>query len=334
MADNRPGVYFENGQMVIRASALGDCMLSLWGMANRVQPVPLPRDLDEKAATSARAGNVLEEEIITRVEEELGVEVVDRQRVVEIEVVPGKLVVRGHIDGLTEISTPDFDQGHDFAVVAVVDAKGLSNYAWGEMMKAPEQYTIDTHGWQQSTYGAGIGAVSGIIGYLRREHHELRIEQFDLPYARRDIERRAYQLYRHYHDRTEPACENPTSRFSCLRYRHIHPGKEDVEETGRHQIFMEGLEELAERWLGAKRAAQEARRLDDQYRDEMKIGVGPVPEGGAVVDVGAYEVVVGVRKGNVDWSALVAGEFGGVLTDEVKDRYRKEATDTWTVQEK
>lgn len=99
MADNRPDVYEEGGQVVYRASSVGQCVRALVASGLGEQEV-FGADRRALLDRSAAEGNLHEQAVIDKLVGE-GWKVIHAQETVEIPVIPG-VIVRGHTDGVLQ----------------------------------------------------------------------------------------------------------------------------------------------------------------------------------------------------------------------------------------
>lgn len=107
MADNRPGVYVEeiDGRpvTVYRTSGAGQCMRALVALGKNYQGMRDQASLDLLNRT-AEEGNLHERDVVDRLLK-AGIAVTEQQKLVEVWVVPGRVLLRGHMEGL--IAVPD-----------------------------------------------------------------------------------------------------------------------------------------------------------------------------------------------------------------------------------
>jgi len=146
MGDNRPPVYIEDDNLIIRASAIGHpCLWELIaaGQGEMMMPVPnvLQRAFDE--------GNLLEPTIIKRLEKDYGMVFESHQSEGEVWL-SDDVAIRYHSDGIGTIT-------NDWMVSTrcVVEAKALSNDLWQRARSDGVGSVIEEYPWQLSVMMEG-----------------------------------------------------------------------------------------------------------------------------------------------------------------------------------
>ncbi len=98
MSDDRPIARVENGVVIIRASALGMCVRALWASLEGIEAAQSPEWLTD----AAERGNRYEKAMGKKLAAE-GYVFLSFQEEVEYWVIPGKLKILGHTDGIVSL---------------------------------------------------------------------------------------------------------------------------------------------------------------------------------------------------------------------------------------
>lgn len=101
--DNRPSVYTEGNVVIYRASAIESHPHALAAHRLGFTPADTPEWLQKRFDE----GHLHEDAILAEHEKQYGCTIIDRQREVELWVVPGKVMIRGHIDGREKATLVD-----------------------------------------------------------------------------------------------------------------------------------------------------------------------------------------------------------------------------------
>ena len=124
----------EDGELVVRASAVGNCRRALWYSVTGYQPTNPP---SEESLTAMEAGNALEP-VVVRAMERAGwkVDAADSQDPQQVAVMIGPgLLVTGHPDGTARMPLPEDEAA---AEVQMLLFGGVSDApAYGDEMGAP-----------------------------------------------------------------------------------------------------------------------------------------------------------------------------------------------------
>jgi len=141
MGDNRPVVYREGDNLIIRASGIGHpCLWELIAAGQEEPMGPLPNVL----VRAFSEGNLLEPVIIKRLEREYGVVFESHQSEGELWL-SGNIAIRYHSDGIGE-------QENDWHVTTkyVVEVKALSDALWQIAKRGTVGDVMDEYNWQLS----------------------------------------------------------------------------------------------------------------------------------------------------------------------------------------
>lgn len=319
--DNRPPVYYENGTLIIRASALGGSCL--WELAAAGQGYP-PATLPESLVRAFRAGHELEPVIIKMLAEDYEFQFVTHQEEGHLLIPLDDVVVkiRYHSDGIAWIlypaGTPSLG-GHQ----RVVEAKALGNDLWQKAVRGSVGDCIDEYPWQLSVmmYATGLPGVwaaynKGIpekmvdgfpMQELCEDQGKLHLEWVDMPpisYEEIVAKVKAIKEAVEGEDVVSSGkqCDDP-GHWPC-RYLHLRPEQEDgrAEYVEVDPDDRDKLDELVQRYLGFKGTAEEAKKQQDATRDEIIALVG-VEKGTHVTDKWVVPVMQSVSY-PVDWSRV------------------------------
>lgn len=139
MSDNRPARYIDDdGNVIYRASSLGMCNRIFVALSQDYEPMAHPEwfqaILDE--------GTEMEDTIREMYQNASGLEVVDDQRSIEMEVLDG-VYVRGHIDGIVH--------GSDTWGTSLWEAKKIRPSGWQRFQRVGVEY-VDHYPMQVAFY--------------------------------------------------------------------------------------------------------------------------------------------------------------------------------------
>lgn len=140
MSDDRPIVYEEDGKWIYRVSASGSCVRYLVAAALGYED-QRGKKTDDLLERSADEGNLHEDAIVSGLTME-GILVVDRQRLVEIQVLPN-VFLRGHIEGLLDYGEHTPRQLFEAKSMSTKQFTKWTNHEFGE---------FDRYAYQITTY--------------------------------------------------------------------------------------------------------------------------------------------------------------------------------------
>jgi len=228
-----PIARMEDGVLVVRASALGNCVRALWAAATGYAKVDSPGWLNQMA----QEGHLHEEDVRRRLMEDSGGTIVirDPQATMRWEVVPGKAVVEGHVDGLI-----DTEPGP-----TVLEVKSMSDNVFKEF----ELNRFDSkpgYAWQVSAYMLGNGATEALYAYKNRNSGELQTFHIGTPpISEAQIRGKVAKVWSWIDRGVMPDCEENVNKFFCpFPYLHEEYGAEKVDLSGS-----DALDELAEEYM-------------------------------------------------------------------------------------
>jgi len=176
MSDDRGIGYREDKTSVYRASGIGSCLTQI--VAHMLEYDEAPTQFqNEVLIDAAREGNLHEDSIVDRLIED-GYRVTSTQELIEMAVIP-KVIIRGHIDGLT---IPPRARN-----TRVLEAKTMSKDRFKKWQRSGnnvlERLLTDEfvhYAWQISIYMHMYG-YQAIYAVKNRDSGKLLVEQLDRP---------------------------------------------------------------------------------------------------------------------------------------------------------
>ena len=177
----------------------------------------------------------------------------DYQMEVTLKVVPDKVMVVGHIDGIGSLLT-------EFPL-SVIEIKMMADQSWRAFKKhgwdAPG--LVQKYKWQMSAYCLATG-LPHVMAAWNKDTEEMVIEFRDEPfYTIADIATKLRDAEIHIARGIVPeGCED----FPCPYY-YLHPPKDEVARADGE------LEGLLQSWLTWDRAEKQAKKAKDQHRERI-----------------------------------------------------------------
>jgi len=298
MTDQMPNAYMEGDMLVVRASSSGDCLRALWAAATGMQEVAKRESL----AQMAQEGHLHEADVRDRLRD-MGFYIVEAQAVVDWEVVPGKVIIRGHVDGLM----PNDD--------AVLEIKSMSNDVFGEFEN--NRFTSKPgYAWQISDYMYASGASKALYAYKNRNNGQLEWFWIDQPPIDKGTITRKMIDLRRWIDRGDmPDCDL-ANRFFC-GYPFLHweeQADEPVDYSGKAAV-----DELAAEYVGLTAQIKEL----GTRKMELRKGLVSLVGHGARAITDSYRIGV-TQKRRTGLSKRLLEEAFGDLTDyETRTEYEE-----------
>ncbi len=150
MGDDRAIARIEDGVVIIRASALGMCVRALWASLEEIGAAASPEWLME----AAERGNRYEKAMNKKLRGE-GYVIISEQEEVEYWVIPGKLKVLGHTDGVVCLpASKNGDVNHsDVLMNRLLEIKSMSPNVFKAWM-ADGFLSKPNNAWQLGVYMA------------------------------------------------------------------------------------------------------------------------------------------------------------------------------------
>ena len=177
----------------------------------------------------------------------------DYQMEVTLEVIPDKVMVVGHIDGVGSLLT-------EFPL-SVVEIKMMADQSWRAFKKhgwdAPG--LVQKYKWQASAYMLATGLPHFMVAW-NKDTEEIVIEFREEPfYTISDIARKLKVAEDYIAQGLVP---DGCSDFPCPYY-YLHPPKDEVARADGE------LEGLLQSWLTWDRAEKQAKKAKDQHRERI-----------------------------------------------------------------
>ena len=291
-----PTVYNDGDIMVVRASGSGSCVRALSAYGRYDEVVSLQRQ--ELLDRTSKEGNLHETPVVDYLREQ-GYDVSQAQDVVTLEVIKGRVEIRGHIDG----SIPK---------TALVEVKTMSKSRFDEWQRHGLS-AFTKYQWQLSSYwyaqanqwGVSADDMKAIYAVKRRDDGLIDVKEIDRPpISFQDIRKKMVQVYAHRKDKTLPACDITGNEQFWCPFPFLH--EEDVVDMDLPDETILALEELVNQYDGyraieatGKAAADKKRAIGKEMLDLM--------DGRDKADVADFKITrVKQRKESVDLALLKA----------------------------
>jgi len=294
--------YMEGDMLVVRASSSGDCLRALWAAATGMQEVA-KRDW---LAQTAMEGHLHEGDVRDRLRE-MGHVIADPQATVDWEVVPGKVIVRGHVDGFVQEDDADDD--------AVLEVKSMSDAVYKEF-EARQFETKPGYAWQISCYMNATGMGRALYAYKNRNNGQLSTFWIDKPPIGKGTITRKMMDLRRWVDRGEmPECDL-ANRFFCL-FPFLHWEEGDAEEVDYSGDA--AIDELAGEYVGITGQIKDL----ELRKKELRGGLVSLVGHGARAITDNHRIGV-TMKGRTGLSKKLLKEtFGDLTPYETKTEYEE-----------
>lgn len=224
MADNRPDVYTEeDGKVVYRASALGNCTRALVAIGRDNYQEAMGKDRVDLLERSADEGDLHEDAVRKKLIRE-GYELVSSQELIEVEVIKG-VVVRGHTDGVITLSTKT--KG------VLLEVKSMSNKRFDRWVKQGFD-GFPKFAFQISAYMKAYPGRDVLYVVKRREdgfEQRTTIPADSPPVSWKAIRKKVLTAESHRRKRASfPDCDlTPQERFWCPFF-YLHDEEDPVEQ--------------------------------------------------------------------------------------------------------
>jgi hypothetical protein len=261
MGDNSPIAYERSdGVIVIRASAMGKCVRALWAVLNGVEPAGAPEYLSRAAAE----GNLHEGPIRDKLALEYERDIYGDQDLLELWIIPGRLVIVGHPDGFMEAE----DKG---GLPDLVEIKTMSRAVFEKWMDQGFD-SNPGYAWQISVYMLAAGwpeKIEGTVYAAKRRDDGLMDEGYftEPPISLRQIRQKAVALYKAHYQGEMPECDIPEGkRWGCPVY-FLHDEDEVPKETEQEAP---DLDTLAAEYLELSKTSNYARTRQKEIKAEME----------------------------------------------------------------
>jgi len=307
MAEQMPNAYMEGDMLVVRASSSGDCLRALWAAATGMQEVAKR----EWLAQTAQEGHLHEPDVRDRLREQDHV-ITEVQQVADWEVVPGKVTIRGHVDGRVATTR---GAGYDPAQDAVLEIKSMSEAVFKEF-EANRFKSKPAYAWQISAYMYAMSASRALYAYKNRNNGQLETFWIDRPpIDKATITRKMVEL-RRWVDRGEmPECDLANRFFCGFIYLHWEEGKaEEVDFSGEAAI-----DELADEYMGLVHLIKEL----TTRKSELRKGLISLVGHGARAVTDNHRIGVTQKRRTGLSKALLEDAFGDLTDYETRTEYEE-----------
>jgi hypothetical protein len=264
--DNRPPVYWEDGRLIIRASAIGNpCLWELIAAGQGYEPATLPEFL----AVAFAEGHALEPIVIAKLQEN-GMQFESHQQEGHLDIEDVPVSIRYHPDGI----------GTDLFGRHVVEVKALRNEVWQKARRSGVGSLFAEYPWQLSTMMIAEGLPGEWVAINKgnkdnsfcEEEGKLLRETVALPpISYEDICDKAKRIYEGVMGpdvlKSGRECDNP-NHFPC-RYIHLRPEPEEDQIKEFTEAEKEELDYLLKAYLTFKGTVDEAKQRQDEIRNQI-----------------------------------------------------------------
>lgn len=295
MGDNRPPVYWEGDNLVIRASALGtSCLWELAAAGQGYEPGTLPPAL----VRAFQAGTDAEPYVIKRLKQEYGLVFLSSQEEGDWEIAPN-IIVRHHPDGIANLgydfwaNTRDMhnlrydDQHTDMPPrTVVVEVKWLGDALWQKFVKHGMSFVIGEYPWQGSVMMVHHAMpLLWVAGNKEAPDHPLWFElRTNPPIDPLTLQDKAITIKELVTGEDILESERPcddTSHWPC-RYQHLRPepidtpgGVQDSNALVVHADDMDKVNRAVRQYIYFKGQADESASGANRERDSiLEMGAG------------------------------------------------------------
>lgn len=252
MSDAPMAYIRDDGVVVFRASAAGKCSRALWASLAEITP----SSVSERLETIFAEGH-LHEEAMKNYLDERGTPVKEAQGDVELWIVPGKVVVVGHVDGFVDVGGK-----------RVWENKALARSSFDKWVKHRfDEY--EDYAWQISVYM--LATECGALYTVKRRDDGL-VDEFlidDPPIPFEQIRKKLLNVYAAFLRADMPKCD--PERWGCP-YWHLHD-EHDGPVVGDEPIALEGpqekLDEMAAIWMVLTKTEKEIQDRKKKLKAEM-----------------------------------------------------------------
>ena len=289
-----PTVHMDGDIMVVRASGSGSCVRALSAYGRYDEVVSIQRqDLLER---TSKEGQLHETPVVEYLIRE-GYEVSQAQNVVSLEVIKGRVEIRGHIDG----SIPK---------THLVEVKTMSKSRFDEWQRHGLSAFVK-YQWQLSSYwyaqanqwGISADDMQAVYAVKRRDDGLIDVRIIERPpISFQDIRKKMVQVYAHRKAKTLPACDITGNEQFWCPFPFLH--EEDVIDMDLPDEAVLAIEELVvkyDEWRDientGKDAAEKKKAIGKEILDLM--------DGRDKADVAGFKITrVKQRREHVDLALL------------------------------
>jgi hypothetical protein len=303
--DNRPPVYPEGDNLIIRASALGSsCLWELAAAGQGYEPGTLPASLQRAFAE----GHALEPIIINRLTGDYQVHFLSHQNEYDWMIEPG-LIVRFHPDGEANLGSQFYSLtriNHNLRYIdkvelpprtVIVEVKALSDVLWQKFVKGGMATVIDEYPWQLSSMMTYASQPGLWVGYNKGnppdengnrppcpDKGKLHFELVTYPPISPNVLIEKAHMIKEAvlgEDIVESQrpCDSP-DHWPC-RYQHLRPEPTEVSVSGDSVVLrlegedVEHVDRMVRQYIFSKGQADEATATANRNRDSiLELGLG------------------------------------------------------------
>jgi hypothetical protein len=258
---DKPLAYYDGDVVTIRASAVGKCSRALWASLEEIHPVAPTERLDAIFAE----GHLHERAVKEQLESE-GAEV-DDQAEVTLWVIPGKLKVVGHVDGLI----------HNWGQVWENKALGKAGFTrWRNVgFDAYPEYP-----WQISVYMLALELPALYTVKCRDDGQLDRMVLDEPPISLLEIQSKLIALYTAHKNHEMPVCD--PERWLCSFY-FLH---DEIDEGEVFQVEDPYFEAAASRLADVREQIKFLQNIEGELKGDLKnLDVGLHQAGDYDIDV-------------------------------------------------
>jgi len=300
-----PSVYKrDDGVIMVRASAFGDCMRKLWAVWDGVQPME-HSDVTKRAFKEGH----LHEEAVTQELTQAGYHIAGDQTEIELKILPGRLHVIGHIDGIIELrDSTDYDVLR-YGNKRLWECKAMSRNAFEDWVKGRFDYRPG-YAWQLSIYMLGTELDKAHYSVKRRDDGVIDTWLIDeLPKSEGEIRSRALKIYKMLRSGEMPACDGTGGAKWFCEFWFLHDEEEIDEPKVKEPI--DNIPELDD-LLAEYNEAVETEKWARAEKARIKEAIGEYRNGRDKFGTDHYRVNIShVRRGTFDKTRMIAEEENG-----------------------
>ncbi len=258
-----PIARIEEDLLIVRASALGNCVRALWASATGYAATSSPDWLIQMA----EEGHLHEGAVRDRLRED-GYVIEEVQGVMQWEVIPNKVRIEGHVDGMIEGL-------HQPLPRAILEVKSMSDNVFKEF-ELNKFTSKPGYAWQVSAYMLGNGVDNALYAYKNRNSGELATFLITTPpIGEGRIQAKMAKLWSYIDQGTMPDCGENINKFFCpFPYLHEEYEDEKVDLSGD-----EALDELAAEYVEVNNQVKQLEVRKKELRAGLIAMVGTKAKG-------------------------------------------------------
>ncbi len=252
-----PTVHMDGNIMVVRASGSGSCVRALSAYGRYEEVVSIQRqDLLER---TSKEGHLHETPVVDYLREQ-GYDVSQAQDVVTLEVIKGRVEIRGHIDG----SIPK---------THLVEVKTMSKSRFDEWQRHGLSAFVK-YQWQLSCYwyaqanqwGVSADDMQAVYAVKRRDDGLIDVRIIERPpISFQDIRKKMVQVYAHRKAKTLPDCDITGNEQFWCPFPFLH--EEDVVDMDLPDEAVLAIEELAVEYDEQRLIAKVGEEADERKKE-------------------------------------------------------------------